>query len=56
MRIHGRYRLGAPAGYVMAVIASMLVVQTDRGDDMFMVMARGSAAQSLRLDTPALLG
>ena len=27
------------AGYVMAVVASMLVVQTARGDDMFMVMA-----------------
>ena len=54
--VEHQYRLGAPAGYVMAVIASMLVVQTARGDDMFMVMARGSAAQSLRLDAPSLLG
>lgn len=50
-----QYRLAAPAGYVMAVIASMLVVQTERGDDMFMVMAAGSAAQSLRLDTASAL-
>ena len=48
------YRLGAPAGYVMAVIASMLVVRTERGDEMFHVMAAGSAAQALRVDTPGL--
>ncbi len=51
-----QYRLAAPAGYAMAVIASQLVGQTDRGDDMFMVMARGSAAMALDLDTAALIG
>ena len=50
-----RYRLGAPAGYVMAVIASQLVGRTDRGDDMFMVMAAGSATQAVALDTAALV-
>ena len=50
------YRLGAPAGYVMAVIASQIVVQTERGDDMFLVMARGSAALAGRLDTVSALG
>ena len=49
------YRLASPGGFVMAVIASQLVGQTDRGDDMFMVMADGSAAQSLDLDTAALV-
>ncbi len=49
------YRLAAPAGYVMAVIASQIVGQTDRGDDMFMVMAGGSAAMSIDLDTASLV-
>ncbi len=49
------YRLAAPGGFVMAVIASQLVGQTDRGDDMFMVMANGSASMALDLDTAALL-
>ncbi|MEM9651239.1 MAG: phosphotransferase [Actinomycetota bacterium] len=50
------YRLAAPAGYTMAVIASQLVGRTERGDDMFMVMAKGSADQALRVDTADLLG
>lgn len=50
-----QYRLAAPAGYAMAVIASQLVGQTDRGDQMFMVMAAGSAAMALDLDTAALI-
>jgi hypothetical protein len=49
------YRMAAPGGYVMAVIASQLVGQTERGDDMFMVMAKGAAAQALRVDTAGLL-
>lgn len=52
--IWSEYRAAAPAGYVMAVIASQLVGQTDRGDDMFMVMAKGSAAQATDLQTAAL--
>jgi hypothetical protein len=37
------YRLGSASGYVMAVIASQIVEQTDRGDQMFVTMARGAA-------------
>lgn len=49
------YRLSAPAGYAMAVIASQIVGRTDRGDRMFLVMARGSAAQTRDLDTAGLV-
>ncbi len=38
------YRHYAPAGLVMAVIASMIVGETERGNDMFMVMAKRSAS------------
>ena len=34
----------------MAVIASMIVGQTDRGDTMFMAMAHRSAAMAIDLD------
>jgi hypothetical protein len=34
-----QYRLLTMGGVIMAVIASMIVQQTDRGDDMFMAMA-----------------
>jgi hypothetical protein len=50
------YRLAAPSGFVMAVIASQLVGRTERGDEMFMVMAKGSSAQWSDLATAALLG
>ena len=50
-----QYRLASPGGFIMAVIASQLVGQTDRGDEMFLVMAEGSASQSLDLDTQALV-
>jgi hypothetical protein len=43
------YRLGSASGYVMAVIASQLVVRTERGDRMFTAMARRSAAMARRL-------
>lgn len=36
------YRNYAPAGLIMAVIASMIVGETDRGNDMFMAMATRS--------------
>jgi len=49
------YRQFAVAGWNMAVIASMIVGQTDRGDDMFMVMASRSAQMAIDLDTLALL-
>lgn len=41
----------APAGLIMAVIASMIVGETERGNDMFMAMAKRSAAMSRDLDS-----
>ncbi len=38
------------SGLVMAVIASMIVGQTPRGDEMFMAMARRSAAMAIDLN------
>lgn len=43
------------AGYVMAVVASMLVVQTERGDEMFMTMASRHGQHVLDLDAERLL-
>ncbi|MDA0978639.1 MAG: phosphotransferase [Proteobacteria bacterium] len=45
------YRHFAPAGLIMAVIASMIVGETDRGNDMFMAMAKRSARMCRDLDT-----
>lgn len=45
------YRRFAFSGVRMAVIASMIVVQTERGDDMFMAMASRHAQQALELDS-----
>lgn len=44
------YRRSSFAGLVMAVIASMIVGQTDRGDEMFMTMARRSADMAIELE------
>ncbi len=44
------YRRYAFAGFVMAVVASMIVKQTDRGDEMFMAMANRHARQVTDLD------
>ena len=44
------YRRFSFAGVRRAVIASIIVVQTDRGDDMFMAMASRHAQQALELD------
>jgi hypothetical protein len=49
------YRRGTFAGLVMAIAASMLVEQTDRGDQMFMAMASRHARQALDLDAHAAL-
>ena len=49
------YRRFAFAGLLMAVGASMLVGQTDRGDEMFMAMANRSGRMAIELDTLALL-
>ena len=50
------YRCYAPAGLNMAVIASMIVGETARGNDMFMAMAARSIAMCGDLETPLLLG
>ncbi len=39
------YGLGTASGLLMAVVASMIVGRTDRGDEMFCVMAERHAAQ-----------
>jgi hypothetical protein len=44
------YRNYAPAGLVMAVIASTIVGETERGNDMFMAMANRSCQMCLELD------
>lgn len=43
--IENDYAMGSASGYVMAVIASMIVGRTDRGDEMFCVMAERHADQ-----------
>jgi Phosphotransferase enzyme family len=48
------YRRGTGGGIVMAVAASMLVERTERGDEMFLTMARRHAEHFLDLDAPAL--
>lgn len=49
------YRRYAFAGYLMAIIASILVEQTPRGDDMFMLMARRHGQQAIDLDSAGTL-
>lgn len=49
------YRLGTFAGFGVTVIASMLVQQTVRGDEMFQTMARRHSRHALDLDAGALL-
>ena len=44
------YRRHSFSGFFMAVFASVLVGRTDRGDEMFMTMANGAAAQVVDLD------
>jgi len=43
------YRRGVFSGFAVTVIASVMVVQTERGDEMFTVMARRHARQALDL-------
>jgi hypothetical protein len=49
------YRRGTVAGVIMALAASMLVARTERGDDMFMVMAERHARHALDVDALAAL-
>jgi hypothetical protein len=49
------YRRHAYSGLVMAVGASMMVTRTERGDDMFLAMARRHAAHIVDMESEALL-
>ena len=49
------YRRNTFGGIVMAVVASMLVEQTERGDEMFLAMATRHALHALELESEALL-
>ncbi len=55
-RLWRDYRRYAFSGFLMAVGASVMVVQTARGDEMFLTMARRHAAHILDLEALALLG
>lgn len=50
-----QYRENSFAGFMMAVMASILVERTDRGDEMFITMARRHGQQILDLDAETLL-
>jgi hypothetical protein len=50
-----RYRRHAFAGLIMAVLASMNVERTDRGDEMFIAMANRAGRHVLDLEAEALL-
>ena len=49
------YRLYTFAGVVMAVVASMIVTQTERGDEMFVAMATRHLRHAMDLDAASLL-
>ena len=49
------YRLYAFSGVLMAIFASMNVERTERGDEMFAVMAERPAWQAIDLDSLSLL-
>ncbi len=51
-----RYVLGSFSGYLMAVTASQIVEQTERGDAMFVAMAGRHASQARHLDLLGVLG
>jgi aminoglycoside/choline kinase family phosphotransferase len=50
------YRRYAYSGFLMAVGASIIVGQTNRGDEMFMAMANRHAAQALHLNSAEMIG
>jgi aminoglycoside phosphotransferase (APT) family kinase protein len=50
------YRRGAFAGFAVTVIASMMVEQTERGDEMFVAMARRHSRHALDLGADEFLG
>jgi hypothetical protein len=49
------YRRGAFAGFAVTVVASMIVAETERGNEMFTVMARRHARHALDLGAADLL-
>jgi hypothetical protein len=49
-----QYRFFTMGGVIMAVIASMIVQQTERGDDMFIAMASRHGRHALDLDAEQL--
>lgn len=49
------YRFYALSGFLMSLSASLAVQQTDRGDEMFALMAERPAVMALELDSLALL-
>ncbi len=49
-----QYRLFAFSGFGMAIAASMLVKQTERGDDMFIAMAARHGRQAIDLESELL--
>lgn len=49
------YVLGSASGYVMAVIASQIVGQTERGDQMFVTMASRHSRQMNDLDIQSMV-
>ncbi|MBL6761116.1 MAG: phosphotransferase [PS1 clade bacterium] len=49
------YRRASFAGFIMAVISAMIVERTQRGDEMFAVMAERSGWQALHLDALSLI-
>jgi len=53
--VWNEYRRFAFAGFVMAVVASMIVKQTPRGDEMFMAMANRHGVHAADLDSLAVL-
>ncbi len=52
--IWAQYCLLGTSGYIMAIVASMLVKQTERGDAMFAVMANRHGQQMIDLETEKL--
>ncbi len=50
------YRRGTFSGFAVTVVASMMVVQTERGDEMFVTMARRHARHALDLGAEEFLG
>ncbi len=49
------YRRGAFMGFAVTVVASMMVQQTERGDEMFIAMARRHSRQALDLGSQEFL-